>query len=245
MQSYHYLAQVYDILQEEIDYVRWYKRFCRWLAEHDYKFNKILEIGAGTGNMTANFIADNIQVTALEPAEAMLQVLVEKFGQQKRTLNYFCGDIDSFQTANQYDAVVGFLDVLNYVPHADIKRFWQRVVKLTKPGGLIYFDMSTRYKLEQVIANHTFAEGFADFAYIWQNEYDSSTATLDFELTIFTETPDGNYQRHDEQHCQYAYTVADIIASLPAELRFIEALGNDFIPLADNDERVHLFIERL
>ncbi len=245
MRSYHYLAQIYDILQEEINYALWYDKFCQWRDERDYQFNNILEIGAGTGNMTAHFISDNIQVTALEPTEAMLQVLVEKFGHQKRLLNYFCGDVNSFQTAKQYDALVGFLDVLNYVPYADIAHFWQRVVKLTKPGGLIYFDISTRYKLEQVIANHTFAESLSDFAYIWQNDYDSNAQVLDFELTIFSETSAGHYQRQVEKHRQYAHTVADIRASLPKTLQIVEALGDDFAPLEATSERAHLFIERL
>ncbi len=244
MKPYHYLATVYDILQDEIDYAAWYRNFVAWSAERGYALDRILEVGAGTGNMTAHFIDAGSFLTALEPSEAMLQVLVDKLGHNRRQLSYFCGDVASFQTAQQYDALVGFLDVLNYVVRADLTNFWQRVTRLTKPGGLVYFDMSTIYKLERVIGDNSFAESLTDFAYIWQNDYDAVRRQLNFDLTLFAMASDGSYQRYDEKHCQYGYTVSEIVASLPPELHLIEALGEQFGAPQPTDQRLHLFFER-
>ncbi len=245
MQPYHYLAQIYDVLQEEIDYQTWYHFFCDWTTQHHYKYNHLLEVGAGTGNMTSHFIADGIKVTALEPAEAMLQELVVKFDRKKRLFNYFCGDINSFQTAQVYDATVGFLDVLNYIAKNDLNNFFKRVAKLTKVGGVVYFDLSTVYKLENIIGDNTFAESFADFAYIWQNQYDIAQRILDFELTIFTETKSGYYQKYCETHRQYAHTIDEIKAALPAELKFVDVLGDHFTHCKSDDQRQHIFLERV
>ncbi len=244
MQPYHYLSQVYDILQEEIDYSAWYQAFSDWVKRRAYRCQKILEVGAGTGNMTAFFIADQRRVTALEPSEAMLQRLVDKFADKRRLVDYFCGDVSSFQTAQQYDAVVGFMDVLNYLAPTDLTPFFERLASLTRPGGLIYFDLSTIYKLSVVIGNQTFAESLTDFAYIWQNQYDATRRVLDFDLTIFDEVSEHCYRRHVETHRQYGHALADIRAALPLELQIVDVLGDDFKPLQDGAQRMHIFIER-
>ncbi len=245
MQPYHYLAQIYDILQEEIDYRAWYHFFCKYSAKRGYKYHHLLEIGAGTGNMTTQFVSDGIAVTALEPSEAMLQVLVDKFDRNRRFIHFFCGDINSFQTAQQYDATVGFLDVLNYIALKDLNFFFNRVAQLTKRGGLIYFDISTVYKLEHIIGDNTFAENFEDFAYIWQNQYDKKQCVLDFDLTIFSEKASGDYHKYREEHRQYAHTIADIAAALPAELKLVDVLGEHFTECQTDDQRQHIFIERV
>ncbi len=245
MQPYHFLSQIYDILQEEIDYQAWYHFFCNWANKRGYTLKNILEIGAGTGNMTAHFIADGVAVTALEPSEAMLQALVVKFDRKRRLINCFCGDVNSFQTAQTYDATVGFLDVLNYIAAADLNHFFKRVAKLTKPGGLVYFDLSTPYKLQHIIGDNTFAESFDDFAYIWHNQYDEKNCVLDFELSIFTECDNGYYQRQTEKHQQHAHTVDQIVAMLPVELRLTEVLSEQFSECKSSDQRQHIFIERV
>ncbi len=245
MQPYRYLSQIYDILQEEIDYQAWYHFFCNWANKQGYTLKNILELGAGTGNMTAHFIADNTAVTVLEPSEAMLQALVVKFDRKRRLINCFCGDVNSFQTAQTYDATVGFLDVLNYIAATDLSVFFKRVAKLTKVGGLVYFDISTPYKLKHVLGDNTFAESFADFAYIWHNQYDKINSVLDFDLSIFTENDNGYYQRQTEKHRQYAHTIDQIVAALPAELRLIEVLGEQFAECTSSDQRQHIFIERV
>ncbi len=245
MQPYYYLSTFYDILQEEIDYRSWYRAFRQKIDELGYAAERVLEVGAGTGNMTELLIEDKIKVTALEPCEAMLSALVDKLYNRRRQLKYFCGELKDFQTAQKYDAIVGFLDVLNYIEDSALEDFFNCVAARLKVGGFAYFDWSTEYKLEAIIGDHTFAESLADFAYIWENQYDAERRLLDFDITVFLEESNGQYSKQVERHRQFAHRVADLRAALPKELKLVGVWGDDFAPVHPNDQRNHIIIERI
>ncbi|PIE77209.1 MAG: hypothetical protein CSA13_00665 [Clostridiales bacterium] len=245
MQPYYYLSTFYDILQEEIDYRSWYRVLRQKIDELGYTAEHILEVGAGTGNMTALFIEDKFKVTALEPCEAMLSALVDKLYERRRQLKYFCGELKDFQTAQKYDAIVGFLDVLNYIEDSALDNFFNCLAARLKVGGFAYFDWSTEYKLKEIIGDHTFAESLADFAYIWENQYDATRRLLDFDITVFLEESAGLYSKQVERHRQFAHRVENLRAALPKELKLIGVWGDDFAPVQPNDQRNHIIIERI
>ncbi len=245
MQPYYYLSTFYDILQEEIDYRLWYRSFCQKTSELGYAPEQVLEVGAGTGNMTALLIEDKIKVTALEPCEAMLSALVDKLYDRRRHLKYFCGELKDFKTAQKYDGIVGFLDVLNYIEDVALGDFFNCIAARLKVGGFAYFDWSTEYKLKEIIGDHTFAESLADFAYIWENQYDGARRLLDFDITVFLEESDGQYSKQVERHRQYAHRIEDLRAALPKELKLMGVWGEEFASVQPDDQRRHLILERI
>lgn len=81
------------------------------------------------------------------------------------------------------------------------------------------FDVSTKYKLERIIANNTFASDEGDAAYIWDNSYDRARSLCEMRLTFFSRR-DQLYERFEETHVQRAHTERELRGAL-AETGFV------------------------
>lgn len=98
----------------------------------------VLDVGAGTGNLTLKFLASGNTVTALDISEEMLKVLSNKISDEfKDNIELVCGDVDEFllKTKQKYDAVC-FSSVLHHLPNY----FYTLDLAISKleVGGVIY-----------------------------------------------------------------------------------------------------------
>ena len=48
-----------------------------------------------------------------------------------------------------------------------------------RPGGGLFFDVSTAHKLRDVLGNAFFGEERDDVCYLWQNRYDGAARTVE------------------------------------------------------------------
>ena len=78
-----------------------------------------------------------------------------------------------------------------------------------KPGALLLFDISSRYKLECQLGCNTFAEDEGENAYIWKNCYDAQTKLIEMNLSFFTRKG-GGYTRFCERHVQRAHSQTEM-----------------------------------
>lgn len=116
-------AQYYDILHGGIwNFYEQSKtrRDLRRIVEMIKKEHlNVLDVGAGTGNLTLKFLASGNTVTALDISEEMLKVLSDKVpGKFKDNIELVCGDADEFllKTKQRYDAI-SFSSVLHHLPN--------------------------------------------------------------------------------------------------------------------------------
>ena len=114
------------------------------------------------------------------------------------------------------DAVVSACDGVNYLAsRAALSEFAAAAYACLKPGGLLLFDVSSRFKLSTVLGDNTFALDEADSAYIWQNAYDPETKLICMDLTFFARGGEGpHYTRFTETHIQRAHSEREIRAAL-------------------------------
>lgn len=248
---YGAMAVVYDALIDDVDYHRWCDQWCEGLialrGDAAISGLSLLEIGAGTGNMTEQLIDKGFRVTALEPSEAMLAVLQEKLFMSMGRLRLFNGMLQDFATKETFDLAAGFLDVLNYIAPSDLPGFFVQVSKLLRPGGYATFDVSTPYKLEYHLGQQTFAENHDEFAFIWENRFDRRRGYLDFEFALFSETEAGLFERTVEHHRQYAHPRERLVAAAAsAGLVAVSDYGDDYAALREDgqDARWHLWFKK-
>ncbi len=135
-------AQYYDILHGEIwNFYEQSKtrRDLRKIAEIIQKETlNVLDVGAGTGNLTLKFLTSGNTVTAIDISEEMLKVLSNKiFDEYKDDVELVCGDVDEFlsKTEQKYD-VICFSSVLHHLPDY----FYTLDLSISKlgSGGVIY-----------------------------------------------------------------------------------------------------------
>lgn len=128
---------LYDAIQREWDYDR-DVRFVRTAVDADPAEATLLEVGCGTGEHTRRFASAGFDVTAVDPAEGMLDRAREK-----------CDDADFRAAAlpdldadigDDYDAVVAIRGVVNHVPPAALGPSLAALADRLAPGGVLVFD---------------------------------------------------------------------------------------------------------
>ena len=72
------------------------------------------------------------------------------------------------------------------------------------------FDISSPYKLKDILGDNTFAEDTGRIAYIWQNSYDSQSKLIEMNLSFFEKTENGLYERFTERHIQRAHSEQEL-----------------------------------
>lgn len=77
-----------------------------------------------------------------------------------------------------------------------------------KKGGAYLFDISSEYKLREIVGNNTFCEDREEVAYLWFNRLKGDSVEMDF--TIFAKREDGAFERGDERHVQYIHTEENV-----------------------------------
>lgn len=76
------------------------------------------------------------------------------------------------------------------------------------------FDMNSRYKYEQILAQNIFAEDREDASFIWNNFYDEEERINEYQLSLFIRNRQGTYDKFEEAHFQKAYDRVEICGLL-------------------------------
>ena len=84
-----------------------------------------------------------------------------------------------------------------------IKSFYTALDK----DGVLLFDISSEYKLKNVLANNLYGEDLDEVTYLWFNTLYEDFVKM--ELTFFVKEGDV-YRRQDETHVQHVHKTEDI-----------------------------------
>ena len=221
MESYRYLAGIYDSCMYDVDYAAWYSYIKSLLDAHEVS-GDVIETACGTGNIT-QFLAKDYEVIAVDSSEEMLSVAREKLKSRGLDAVFACSDMADFEREKGCLAVVCAMDGVNYLTNGP-DAFFRAAYGNLKPGGVLLFDISSEYKLKETIGDGMFCDVSDDASYIWMNEFKSGILTMD--ITLFIKNDRGSYDRFDEIHEQRAYSTEEITESLEkAGFKDIKAYG--------------------
>ena len=144
-----------------------------------------------------------------------------------KRITYLCQDIRSFELYGTVAGVVSVCDTMNYLlTDSDLVKTFRLVNNYLERDGVFVFDMKTPHYYEKVLGNRVRVEDYEDFTLLWDNAYDPKTRMNEYSLTMFVKEDDDRYVRNDEEHCQRAYTLAEI-------RRLIEKSGMVFVAAYD------------
>jgi len=209
VQAYEALAAVYDTLNGEVDYEKIATFYEKCFEKANQKPQLVLDLGCGTGKMTAVLAARGYDMIGVDGSAEMLSRAFERKYECEggERMLFLQQDMRSFELYGTVGAVVSTLDCINYLTNeADLARCFALVHNYLDPDGIFLFDVNTPYKFENI---------FADNAYIledeacycgWQNDYDRESGLCRFYLSVFEETENGTYRRTDEEQTERAYT---------------------------------------
>lgn len=203
---YTALADVYDLFADDDAAARadYYARFLPDGGEG-------VDIGCGTGTLTLALYARGFRVYGVDSSPEMLRRAGARALETGADLRFMQGDAACVPYAHPLDFAVAANDVFNYVKPC-LPAF-RNVCAALKKGGVFAFDISSAYKLEQVLAGNTFSQTKDDVTYVWQNFRSGKKLIIDF--TVFS--PQGSsYIKTYETQTQYIYTQEEITAALKA-----------------------------
>ena len=225
MESYTSFAKVYDMFMDNIDYEKWGTYLIELLKEYGVEDGIIVDLGCGTGNITSILSAQGYDMIGIDNSREMLSIAKDKTGEESNIL-YLLQDMREFELYGTVKAVVSICDSINYITeYDDLVSVFKLVNNYLDPGGMFIFDLSTKYKYEQ-IGESVIAEDRDESSFIWDNYYYEDECINEYELAIFIRGEDGRYDKFSETHYQKAYTLKEI-------KKAIEESGLEFVVAYD------------
>ncbi|MBQ3124577.1 MAG: class I SAM-dependent methyltransferase [Clostridia bacterium] len=199
MVQYQDFAYIYDrLMHEDIDYDKWCDYIENLFTLHGVSPDTLCELACGTGNMTCRMERRGYEITASDISSDMLSIASEKL----EDTELVCSDMSKLELSGKYDAFLCMIDGLNYVitPKAVINTF-KNVKKHLNDDGVFVFDVSSLYKLKNILGNETFIHSDYDVFYSWQNRFIEKYNFSDMLLNFFVRNGD-MYERFEERHLQ-------------------------------------------
>ena len=199
MAQYQDFAYIYDrLMHEDIDYDKWCDYIENLFTLHGVSPDTLCELACGTGNMTCRMEKRGYKITASDISGDMLSIASEKL----EDTELVCSDMSKLELPGKYDAFLCMIDGLNYIitPKAVINTF-KNVKKHLNDDGVFVFDVSSLYKLKNILGNETFIHSDYDVFYSWQNRFIEKYNFSDMLLNFFVRNGD-MYERFEERHLQ-------------------------------------------
>lgn len=207
MESYKDFAYIYDkLMHEDIDYGKWCDYIENLFAAHGVEPKSIYELACGTGNMTSELSRRGYKMSCSDLSADMIAVARRKV----KNAEFKVCNMSKTELDKEYDAFICMIDGINYViAPKNVLQTFKRVKKYLKDGGVFIFDISSRYKLENILGNETYIHSDCDIFYSWQNRYIEKYNLCDMLLNFFVRNGE-MYERFEERHIQRGYSESEI-----------------------------------
>lgn len=241
--SYKYLSMAYDELMLDVDYDKWADYVDYLIKDQEKNALNIYEAGCGTGAISVRLAKKGYKMLCSDISEEMLEKAAQNARNTGVNINFILQDMRKASCSGYRDAVIACCDAVNYlVSNNDLNEFLKSAYNMLCEDGIILFDISSRYKLENIIGDNIFYEDNENTTYFWQNTFDNKTQCVTMDLTLFMSDGDV-YKRFDEQHIQRAYTVLEITDML-SRTGFYDIKSYSFLTkhnTTSTDERIQFF----
>ncbi|MBQ7948264.1 MAG: class I SAM-dependent methyltransferase [Clostridia bacterium] len=211
-QAYCHLAKWFEYLNDDCGYENWSQYLIMKLSR--FSLGAGLDVGCGGGWFTRAFQKHGYQMTGLDVSPEMLDFAQETAMKQGVRGEYLLGDISKMKLPKRFDFATAINDCINYIPKDRLNAAFKNVGGALKKGGIFLFDISSKKKFEEKIANTVSVDDREDVTYF--NFHRAETDGVTMEVTLFVKGEDGGYQRLDETHRQYIYEEDEILSALNA-----------------------------
>ncbi len=242
---YERFADIYDEFMQDASYPEWADYIEALWERYSAGAKKpglVLDLACGTGSLTAELAGRGYEMIAVDASASMLERAREKIAQASGQIPLCLQqDMREFELFGTVDSVLCTCDSLNYLTEEEeLSAVFRLVENYLEPHGLFIFDMNTRYKFREILADGTFAETSEDAAFIWQNYFYEDEDINEYQVTFFEEGEDGRYERLEETHYEKAYDPELVCRLLEQAGLQVEAVLDAFSmePARPDSERI-------
>ena len=203
---YQEFAELYDELMNDVDYESWAEYYSRLLSIFGIHKGKVCECACGTGSLTLPLHRRGFQMTGVDLSREMLWQAAQKARKNGIAIPFVQQDMRCLNLHRPVDAVLATCDGVNYLlTEEDLHSFFRAARRALRPGGALVFDVSTPWKLKNVLCAGLMCEDREDITYLWQNTWHERSRTVSLDLCFFIRENDGRYRRMEEHQQQRAW----------------------------------------
>ena len=244
---YQAFAELYDELMDDVDYESWADYYTRLLSIYGIRNGKICECACGTGGLTIPLHRRGFQMTGVDISREMLWEAAQKSRKLGIAMPFVQQDMKALNLHRPMDAVLATCDGVNYLlTEEDLLSFFRAAHRAVRPGGALIFDVSTPYKLRDILCRELLGEDREDITYLWQNTWSEKRQTVALDLCFFVREQDGRYRRVEEHQRQRAWDQKTLKETLwHAGFRAVSLYGDYSLNAAgDSNQRWHVAATR-
>ena len=182
-------------------------------------------------------------MTGVDLSREMLWQAAQKARKNGIAIPFVQQDMRSLNLHKPVDAVLATCDGVNYLlTEEDLLGFFRAAKRAILPGGALIFDVSTPYKLKNILCSGLMYEDRDDVTYLWQNTWHERSQTVNLDLCFFVRENDGRYRRMEEHQTQRAWNMETLKEVLwKAGFRAVCMYSNGSLNAAkEQDERWHI-----
>ncbi len=199
-------AKVYDLLMQDVDYDAWAAHLLRLLRLNGVQDGSaVCECACGTGSLTIPLQKAGFRMTGVDLSDKMLEEAMRKARASGCLLPFIRQDMTRLSLPRKADAILCTCDGVNYLSPESLPLFLSAACSNLKSGGVLLFDLSTPWKLKNLLGNQSLTRREDSFVYLWDNAWDDKKQCVHLDLTVFLPEADGRYRRVDETQTQYAH----------------------------------------
>lgn len=207
---YKYLSSCYDEFMQDVDYDAWAKKIAGYIGNR----KKGVDCGCGSGLITMRLKKMGYDVIGTDLSTEMLERARENFRRENLNITLVRMDSENLVVGNKVDFITAVCDVVNYMKKPE--RFFVRAYNALADDGVLLFDISSKYKLTEIIGNNVFTDSTDNVTYIWSNLLSEKQNKVEMFLTFFVKNKDGSFDKEEENQIQYIYEVDDLVEKLRA-----------------------------
>ncbi|PIC65448.1 SAM-dependent methyltransferase [Sporosarcina sp. P13] len=240
--SYQEFAHIYDELMNDIPYDAYVELLD--LASAGVIGKKVLDIGCGTGLLSAMLAKQGAHVTGIDLSANMLEVAANRAKSLGLAIDFKEQPMQRLEVDGMYDAAIISIDSLNYVINqADVEETFRRVYKALSKGGVLLFDVHSLFKMDEIFLEGPFVFDNRRITYVWQTVPGEMEHSIYSELAFFVRQENGLYRRFDEVHTQRSFAVTEYIEMLNAAGFQIERIFADWEDEPPEEESERIFFQ--
>lgn len=207
---YKYLSSCYDEFMQGVDYDAWAKKIAVYIGNR----KKGVDCGCGSGLITMRLKKMGYDVIGTDLSTEMLERARENFRRENLNITLVRMDSENLVVGNKVDFITAVCDVVNYMKKPE--KFFVRAYNALADDGVLLFDISSKYKLTEIIGNNVFTDSTDNVTYIWSNSLSEKQNKVEMFLTFFVKNKDGSFDKEEENQIQYIYEADDLVEKLRA-----------------------------
>ena len=213
--AYQNLANWFEYLNDDCGYENWAQYLASEVETYltAEKLSAIgLDVGCGSGYFTRFLQKSGYAMTGLDISVEMLDKARTFADKEGAMCTFLLGDITKFKTPTRFSFVTAINDCFNYLPSEKLSVAFRKVRDSLVKNGLFVFDISSKRKFLEKVANTVSVDDRDEVTYLSFNSMQDKKVVM--EVTLFVKGDDGKYERLDERHEQYVHGEEEIIETL-------------------------------